>query len=166
MSVPRPTIACCLLAFLSCCLIGCKPTEQADAGREKSPPAGPPPNKLVGKWKAVGKLASPIGNAATGSKFVYLMDFLPNGAVQTETAQTTGGGPFAGRVMRCQGTYQFNGGTLNQQLSSCESCLNGGSCTTIGVSDMPSRGTTSQPINFENQNAMTIGLGGLVFQRQ
>jgi len=166
MTAMRATIACCLFAFLSYCLTGCKPTEQADAGLDKSPLGGPPPNKLVGKWKAVGKLASPIGNAATGSKFVYLMDFLPNGAVQTETSQVTGGGPFAGRVMRCQGKYQLDGGTLNQQLSTCASCLDGGSCTAIGVSDMPSRGTTSLPVNFENQNSMTIGGGGLVFQRQ
>jgi hypothetical protein len=97
------------------------------------------------------------GNTAQGGQYQYHVFFAGNGALQTEADISAAPGTLGSGVTRCQGSYQFDGQTLQTQ----------GSCVVYAAGGGSAPGPPIQlygPVEFQDQN--TFSIGGDVFRRE
>ena len=104
-----------------------------------------PGNPLVGIWK------SPASGKANDQPSDGMMQM-------TEQVTQTMGGRRSGFTWHCQGRYEFDGGILERNFSSCKSCqVGGGSCIELPLTQIPGGAKASFPVSFLTPNSVQIG---------
>ena len=137
-----------LLVAAGCAVGGCKPSTSAEAKASRGAAEAPATKSLIGAWKSVpgDRAKNDVGLA---------MVFERNGTMQMTAEAALG--RRSGYTWHCQGRYEFDGGTLKRDFSSCNSCPMGGSCVELPLAKIPGGAKADFPVSFLTPNSVMIG---------
>ena len=153
MRTPHCVIVGILLVAAICGVGGCKPRASDETKAKQVTSKALPGNPLVGIWKSQ---AGRKANAQPSNSLA--MAFERDGTMQMTAQMTqTMGGHRSGFTWHCQGRYEFDGGTLDRNFSSCKSCQVGGSCIELPLTQIPGGAKANFPVSFLTPNSVQIG---------